>query len=367
MKEKSPLISILIPSYNHQDYIEQCINSILSQTYTNFELIIVDDCSTDKTAEIILNITDKKLNFFQNKFNKGMNSSLNEAFRHAHGDFITILGSDDFFEPHYLEEFVKFINLNGDDFTVFYPQIIPVDDDGKILNNEFRLLEEPFPDNNNLLKNLFLHGNGLASPGMIINRKVAKKIFPLDCGIHQHQDFIMHIQLLLLGNCAFIPDAKTCYRVPTDSNGHMSSNCVKAYKRIEIETPFALNYFLKNIKTPEKLKDIFGEMITKYGEPTTETIPYFLARLALDSKDNRLLPVWGFRTLIEFLSTDNHQELLYKLYGFQYKDFSALFNNVQLLDDFLEVQKNTFENSLSWKITAPLRKIVLLLKKRKNK
>ena len=88
MKEKSPLISILIASYNHQDYIEQCINSILSQTYSNFELIIVDDCSTDKTAEIILNITDKKLNFFQNKFNKGLNGTINEAFKHVHGNYI---------------------------------------------------------------------------------------------------------------------------------------------------------------------------------------------------------------------------------------------------------------------------------------
>ncbi|MBO4439342.1 MAG: glycosyltransferase [Spirochaetaceae bacterium] len=367
MKEKKPLISILIASYNHQNFIEEGINSILSQTYTNFELIIVDDCSTDKTAEKIQSIKDKRLFFFQNKFNKGLNSTLNEAFSHARGDFITFLGSDDFFDVHFLEEFVKFINLNGENFTVFYPQIIPVDDDGKILNESIRQLKEPFPTNNEILKNLFLHGNGLSSPGMIINRKAAKKIFPLDCGIHQHQDFIMHIQLLLQGNCAFLPEAKTYYRVPTDSNGHMSSNNVKAYKRIEIETPFALDFFLKGIKTPEKLKDIFGEMLTKYGEPTAETIPYFLARLALDSKDNRLLPVWGFRTLIAFLSADNHQELLYKLYGFQYKDFSALFNNVQLLDDFLEVQRETYENSLSWKITAPIRKVAQLVKKGINK
>ena len=367
MKEKTPLVSILIPSYNHEDYIGQCIKSILAQTYTNFELIIVDDCSSDKSAEIIQNITDKRLFFFQNKFNKGLNSTLNEAFKHAHGDFITFLGSDDFFDGHFLEEFVKYINLNGTDFAVFYPQIIPVDDDGKILEDKIVRRQKPYPTNSELLKSLFLYGNSLASPGMIISRKAAKKIFPLDAGIHQHQDFIMHIQLLLDGKCAFLAEAKTCYRVPTDTNGHMSSNCVKATKRIEIETPYALNYFLKGIKTPERLKEIFGELVTKYGEPTAETIPYFLSRIALDSKDNRLLPVWGFRTLIEFLSIDKHQELLYKLYGFQYKDFSALFNNVRLLDDFLEDQKKTFENSFSWKITSPIRKVAQLVHKGINK
>ena len=370
MREKTPLISILIASYNHEDYIEQCISSILSQTYENFEIIVVDDNSQDKTAEKIsniLNISNKKLFFFQNAFNKGLNSTLSEAFKHSHGDYCAFLGSDDFFDPHYLEELVKFINLNGGDFSVFYPQIIPVDDNGKILKDKINFRKEPYPTNNEILKELFLHGNGLASTGMIINRKAAKKIFPLDAGIHQHQDFIMHIQLLLLGRCAFLKDSKTCYRVPTDSNGHMSSNCVKAYKRIEIETPHALNYFMSGIKTAEQLYDIFGSLVEPYGKPTDETVPYFLARIALDSKDNRLLPVWGFRTLIEFLSKDDHQELLYKLYGFQYKDFSALFNNVRLLDDFLEEQKATFTNSFSWKITAPIRKIADLLKKGKSK
>ena len=367
MKTKTPLISILIPSYNHQSYIAQCINSILFQTYNNFEIIVVDDNSTDESEKIIKNIKDKKIEFYKNSFNRGMNATLSEAFKHTHGDYIAITGSDDFFDRYYLEEFVKFINAQKEEYTVFYPQIVPVDDNGDILSQKNKTENKKFPTNNEVLRELFLHGNTLASPGMIMSRKAAKKIFPLDAGIHQHQDFIMHIQLLFMGECAFIPEAITYYRVPTDTNGHMSSNSRKAYKRIEIETPFALNYFLKHIKTKEQLENIFGEMLLQYGKPQNDTIPYFLSRIALDSKDNRLLNVWGARTLIEYLNKSENQLLLHEKYDFDYRQFSALMQNVKLLDDFLEEQEKTFKNSFSWKITAPIRKIADLLKKGKSK
>lgn len=364
MRSKTPLISILIPSYNHQNFIEQCIKSVLAQTYENFELIVVDDCSTDETAARIKEINDDKVTFIQNSFNRGLNGNLNVAFEKSTGDYIAVIGSDDFFDENYIQAFISFINDEKEKYSVYYPKIVHVDDFGNLLE------KQPSPStcktSSGILKNLFLYGNFLSSPGMIMPRNTAKQIFPLDAGIHQHQDYIMHIQLLLLGEPAFMPDVKVCYRVPTDDNGHMSSNCVKATKRIEIETPFAQNYFVKGIKTPEKLKEIFGDMATKYGEPTKETIPYFLSRIALDAIHNRFLPVWGFRTLIEFLSADNHQDLLYKLYGFQYKDFSALFNNVRLLDDYLQEQQQTFYSSTSWKITKPLRSFNNFLQKLKR-
>ncbi len=365
MNENFPKISFLIPAFNHQDFVKQCINSVLFQNYSNFEIIVVDDCSTDDTAARVKEINDSRVIFIQNTFNRGLNGNLNIAFEKSTGDYIAIIGSDDFFDENYIQAFLSFLNSEKESHSVYYPQIVHVDDFASLTENQpsfpaFRTSEE-------ILKNLFLYGNFLASPGMIMPRNTAKQIFPLDAGIHQHQDFIMHIQLLLLGQPAFMPDVKVCYRVPTDNNGHMSSNSFKATRRIEIETPYALSYFLKGIKTPEQLKSIFNGMTEKYGEPTDETVPYFLARIALDARHNRFLPVWGFRTLIEYLSTSNHQELLYKLYGFQYKDFSALFSNVRLLDDFLLDQQQTIYSSSSWKITKPLRDFTNLLKKLKRK
>ena len=68
---KKPLISIALPSYNHSKYLKECIDSVLNQTYKNFEFIIVDDCSTDASKEIILSYKDKRIKPYFFKKNKG--------------------------------------------------------------------------------------------------------------------------------------------------------------------------------------------------------------------------------------------------------------------------------------------------------
>ncbi len=353
-----PLVSILTPAYNHEKYVSVFLDSVLAQTYHNFELIIVDDCSTDKTASIIEQHTDEKIRFFRNDFNRGMNGNLNMAFSKAKGEYISIIASDDFLEPQYLEKMIAYFEQHKD-FAVVYPGIQNVDEDGNLLNNpiEHKNTENRFQ----LLKNFFYYGNGMSSPGMMLKRKYAETVFPLDEGIQQHQDFIIHIQLLLQADCGFLDTPLVNYRIPTDDNNHLSSNDKKAFKRIEIETPFALDYFVKGITSVSLLQQIFGTDIEAFGEPTEETIPYFLARLALSKPENRLLTLWGFRTLIAFINQKGNMELLHSLYDFDYKMFSKLSEQVHLLDYFLEKQEQEFIQSTSWKITKPLRKLKELL------
>ncbi len=353
-----PLVSILTPAYNHEKYVSVFLDSILAQTYTNFELIIVDDCSTDNTTSIIEQYKDERIHFFRNDFNRGMNGNLNIAFSKAKGKYIAILASDDFLEPQYLEGMLAFFEQHKD-FAVVYPKIQKVDEAGKLIPNQqdYKISGERFQ----MLKSFFYYGNGMGSPGMMLNRKYAEKVFPLDEGIQQHQDFIIHIQLLLQADCGFLDIPLVDYRIPTDCNNHLSSNDKKAFKRIEIETPFALDYFVKGIKSVSLLQQIFCKDIEAFGEPTEETIPYFLARLALSKPENRLLSLWGFRTLIAFLNQKGNMELLHSLYGFDYKTFSKLSEQVHLLDYYLEKQEQEFVQSSSWKITKPLRKLKEML------
>lgn len=360
MNGPEPLVSILTPAYNHEQYVSVFLDSILAQTYQNFELIIIDDCSTDNTPAIIEQYNDKRIRFFRNDFNRGMNGNLNIAFSKAKGKFIAILASDDFLEPDYLEKMIAYFEQHKD-YSVLYPKIIKVDEDGDLIPNqqEFYISGERFQ----MLKSFFYYGNGIGSPGMMINREYADKIFPLDEGIQQHQDFIMHIQLLLQAGCVFLDIPLVNYRIPTDDNNHLSSNEKKAFKRIEIETPFALDYFIKGITSVSLLKQIFGNDTEAFGEPTEETIPYFLARLALSKPENRLLALWGFRTLIAYLNKKGNMDLLHSLYGFDYKTFSQLSEQVHLQDYFLEKQEQEFVQSTSWKMTAPIRKIKEFIKK----
>lgn len=111
------LISIIMPSYNASAFIEKTIASVQKQTYVNWELIVVDDCSSDKTVELIKNIKDKRIRLFKNEKNSGAAVSRNKALREANGKWIAFLDSDDIWEPTKLEEQLTFMKKNGYAFT----------------------------------------------------------------------------------------------------------------------------------------------------------------------------------------------------------------------------------------------------------
>lgn len=108
------LVSIIMPSYNTQKFIEETLDSVLAQTYTNWELIIVDDCSTDNTDEIVSPfLSDSRIIYIQNEKNSGAAVSRNRALREAKGKWIAFLDSDDLWTPDKLEKQIAFMQSNG--------------------------------------------------------------------------------------------------------------------------------------------------------------------------------------------------------------------------------------------------------------
>lgn len=113
----SELVSIIMPSYNASKYIVASIKSIQAQTYTNWELIIVDDCSTDNTVEIINGFKEQRIRLFMNDKNSGAAISRNKALREAKGRWIAFLDSDDVWLSDKLEKQLDFMKKNGYAFT----------------------------------------------------------------------------------------------------------------------------------------------------------------------------------------------------------------------------------------------------------
>ena len=102
--EYEELVSIIMPSYNTGKYISESIQSVLNQTYQNWELIIVDDCSTDDTDKVIKTfLSDNRIRFLKNEINSGAAVSRNYALREAKGKWIAFLDSDDIWVPQKLE------------------------------------------------------------------------------------------------------------------------------------------------------------------------------------------------------------------------------------------------------------------------
>ena len=112
------LVSIIMPSYNTATYIAASIKSVLAQTYANWELLIVDDCSTDNTDEIVKPfLADKRIKYLKNEQNSGAAITRNRALREAKGEWIAFLDSDDLWHPQKLEKQLTFMITNHYDFS----------------------------------------------------------------------------------------------------------------------------------------------------------------------------------------------------------------------------------------------------------
>lgn len=127
------LVSIIMPSYNTAKYIEESIKSVLAQTYMNWELLIVDDCSTDNTDEIVQPfLSDKRVKYLKNEKNSGAAISRNRALREAKGKWIAFLDSDDLWMPEKLEKQIAF--MKEYDYKFSYTNYEKIDEESKNLD-----------------------------------------------------------------------------------------------------------------------------------------------------------------------------------------------------------------------------------------
>lgn len=98
----NPFVSILMPTYNQAHFIRDAIESVLRQQHTNFELIIVDNASTDNTANVVGEFIDDRIQYIRNQKNIGMVANFRKALEHSSGDYVCFLSSDDWIEPQFL-------------------------------------------------------------------------------------------------------------------------------------------------------------------------------------------------------------------------------------------------------------------------
>ena len=125
------LASIIMPSWNTEKFIGESIQCVIDQTYQNWELLIVDDCSTDRTDEVVASFTDARIKYFKNEKNSGAALTRNRAMREAQGEWIAFLDSDDLWRPDKLEKQVHFMKSNG--YVLSYTEYEKIDEEDKEL------------------------------------------------------------------------------------------------------------------------------------------------------------------------------------------------------------------------------------------
>lgn len=181
-----PLVSIIMPVYNGADYIGQAIESVLAQDYPNFELVIIDDGSTDNTKEVILRYNDERIRYHYQE-NNGVSSARNRAIRQAKGQYIMPLDADDMMTPDciilHLQEFEKYPEAD-----LIYCDVLLIDGNG----NPIRVMNKPeYHNRRHLIRDLFRAGHPIVPFRLGIRRSVFDRIGFYDEQLAMPEDFDM--------------------------------------------------------------------------------------------------------------------------------------------------------------------------------
>ena len=162
-------VSVLIPAYNCSRYIDKAVSSILNQTYSNLEVLIIDDCSSDNTLTKLKAITDRRVKIYINKINLGYLQSCNLLFEKANGDYITFQDADDYSAPNRIETLVG--EFDRDELlSCLGSNMIRVDKNGaEVERSKFKL-------NGNDIKKYFLAEHNFVGAGLMIKKEVYEEI-----------------------------------------------------------------------------------------------------------------------------------------------------------------------------------------------
>lgn len=209
-KESVPTVSVIMPAYNSSATLGESIQSVVSQTFGDWELLVIDDCSQENLYSIVESFNDFRIHFIRLSRNSGVAVARNRGIQEAKGRYIAFLDSDDLWHPEKLEKQLHFMEKNGYAFTyTWYQQF---DHDTNHLGNIVRT--KPVVDYRELLK-----GNDIGCLTVMLDRFQIKEIaMPLQ----RHEDYITWLNILKQGWTAYsLPLVLAEYR---KGKGTLTSN-----------------------------------------------------------------------------------------------------------------------------------------------
>ena len=238
---ENPLVSVVTPTYNHARYIGRCIDSLLGQTYPYWEMIVVDDGSTDKTRDVVQSYRDHRITYIsqQNQGVAKLASTINLGLRKTSGELVTMLASDDTWPPYRLEKQVPI--FQDPRVVLCYGRGFLIDENDKILG-EVRLPSGLTNLENrpvgSILYHLFL-SSFIFQPSVLLRRRALDKLggYIQPEGLLA-EDYPTHMALALIGEFRYLDLPLGNYRM---HSGQMTRNHYLAM--VETDIPYVLEFF----------------------------------------------------------------------------------------------------------------------------
>ena len=207
-----PQVSIIIPAYNRNDFLTQAVQSVLSQTVTELEVLVVDDGSTDDSRRVIENIHDERLRYFY-KQNGGVSSARNFGLARATGEYVCFLDSDDFWSSSYLEIMLQKM-VENPDYEAAYCMRTLLFPDGR----EVPSYQKEYCMSGRLTENLFKK-SFIQTSTLCFKRTVLQGLF-FDESLSNAEDADMWLKVSMRTKFLFVPDIQITYREGFGNSSH---------------------------------------------------------------------------------------------------------------------------------------------------
>ena len=300
MKEenkKTPLVSVCMPMYNVEEYIEETLRKILKQTYKNIEVIIVDDYSTDNSYALAQNFVSDKVKLYKNE-KKGGNAARNFAFKKSTGDYIKFMDSDDYCSDNMVEEQMNRILKDGTSDTLIHSPLKLLEPDGRIWSFP-RNIEKDYVPGIELLVDIWRQEVVNVPHCYLMHRNLVIKSGGWNETILKHQDAEFFARVAALADSALsVKEVYVFWR--QTKKGVSMQTTIKAHSSV-IDTFEIITNLLISYKDNEDIRLICSKYVGSYVYVNYPTIAPLMPKISNLLKKNNLRLILRRRKIFDFL------------------------------------------------------------------
>lgn len=355
--DKNPKVSVMLPSYKHPLWIGEAIESVMNQTFSDIELVVVDDGSKDGSAEIIETYAcrDPRIKYEIFPKNKGAVAAIRRCYELCSADYIAMISSDDVWELDKLEKQIPVLD-NEENIGAVFGMPTFIDYNGEpieVSKNEFAPSLK-LKTREEWMNYFFKEKNCICHPTILIRRACYDNIGFYNPTLRSIPDLEMWVRLFYCYDIKVLDDKLIKFRKHDFNEGdphHATAiRCQAEYKQV-------LHSFLRQTKTVKELEAIFPENADLFKIKDDILVPFYIAQIALHRKAPFSLD-FAFDVLYRELSKPQVLKIIekYNLYSTVQLSKDVVSEDIYAMDNE-KVRFDQVYKSRSWRYTAPFRKI----------
>jgi hypothetical protein len=326
MSMTSPLVSVLIPVYNGENFVADTLESVCGQTYQNLQIIVVDDCSTDQSRSVIERFAenDPRIQPLFLKENGNVCKASNLGYQLAQGKYVALIGHDDLWESDKIEKQVSFMETHPE-YAVCFTLCHIIDDDKNICDTDpriewvYQILDQRNTSQKRWVEQLWTgRTNAFCAPSALIRRSYLPKDRLYHYGFVQLQDCALWLELLIDHPIYILQERLTLYRQFLQGKTNLSMVNGTAQNRFSHEMGCIAWNYIKNMPD-DRFRELFGDRFQDKQARTAEELLCERAFLLRDAEDFHCIEL--FADLFDRAET---RELLEEHYHFSLGDYYTL-------------------------------------------